>query len=150
MVNSCGSGKSYLAQALGQNACRAGYATVYLWLPKFGALTAKARADGTLPLLIRRIEKTRLLILDDWGLIPLPESDRHILLEIVEDRYGIGSTIITSQLEPAEWHPYLGGGNLADGVCDRVIHNAHRVRLKTDESVRKSKNGLTQRVEKGS
>lgn len=144
----CGSGKSYLAQALGQNACRTGFATLYLWLPKFGTLTSKAKADGSLPLLIKRIEKTKLLILDDWGLIPLSEVERHILLELVEDRYGLGSTIITSQLETQDWHPYLGAGNLADGVCDRVIHNAHRIKLRTDESVRKSRNGLTQQDEK--
>jgi DNA replication protein DnaC len=145
----CGSGKSYLAQALGQNACRKGFSTQYLWLPKFGALVSKAKADGTLPLFIKRIEKTQCLILDDWAMVPLSESDRHTLLEIVEDRYGLGSTVITSQLETPDWHPYLGGGNLADGVCDRLIHNAHRIKLNTDESQRKTKNGLTRGEEKG-
>lgn len=140
----CGSGKSYLAQALGQNACRTGVTVLYLWLPKFGSLVSKARADGSLPSLIRRIQKTKLLILDDWAMVPLPELDRHCLLEIVEDRYAIGATAITSQLDTQDWHAYLGAGNLADGVCDRLIHNAHRIKLKTDESMRKVKNGLTQ------
>lgn len=143
----CGSGKSYLAQALGQNACRTGYSVLYLWLPRFARLTSKARADGSLASLIKKIEKTRLLILDDWGIVPLPELERPLLLEIVEDRYGLGSTIITSQLETQDWHLYLGGGNLADGVCDRLVHNAHRIRLKAEESVRKTKNGLTQTQE---
>ena len=82
-------------------------------------------------------------ILDDWGLVPLPESDRHALLEIMEDRFGLASTIISSQLAASDWHDYLGGGNLADGVCDRFIHNAHRIKLVTVESMRKSKHGLT-------
>ncbi|MBI4406153.1 MAG: ATP-binding protein [Deltaproteobacteria bacterium] len=144
----CGSGKSYFAQALGQNACRRGFSVLYIWLPKFGRLTNKARADGTLGNLIKKIERTKLVILDDWGMVPLPEQDRHCLLEIVEDRYGLGSTIITSQLETPDWHPYLGSGNLADGVCDRVIHNAHRIKLNSEDSLRKIKNGLTQKDEK--
>jgi DNA replication protein DnaC len=139
----CGSGKSYLAQALGQNACRQGFTVLYLWLPKVGSLFSKARADGSLASLIKKVAKARLLILDDWGLVPLPELDRHCLLEIVEDRYGMASTIVTSQLATTEWHSYLGGGNLADSVCDRLIHNAHRIQLHAKESVRKTKKGLT-------
>ena len=139
----CGSGKSYLAQALAHNAIKNGFAAVYFWLPRFSAFVNKARADGSLPHLIRRISKAPLLILDDWGLVPLPESDRHALLEIMEDRFGLASTIISSQLAASDWHDYLGGGNLADGVCDRFIHNAHRIKLVTVESMRKSKHGLT-------
>lgn len=140
----CGSGKSYLAQALAHNAVRSGFAAVYFWLPRFSALITRAKADGSLPSLIRRISKAPLLILDDWGLVPLPESDRHALLEIMEDRFGISSTIISSQLSTADWHDYLGSGNLADGVCDRFIHNAHRIKLIAVESMRKNKHGLTQ------
>jgi DNA replication protein DnaC len=143
LTGPCGSGKSYLAQALGQNACRQGFTVLYLWLPKVGTLFSKARSEGSLSSLIRKIAKTKLVILDDWGLVPLPELERHCLLEIVEDRYSTASTVITSQLATADWHSYLGGGNLADSVCDRLIHNAHRVELKTDESVRKTKKGLT-------
>lgn len=139
----CGSGKSYLAQALAHNAIKSGFSAAYFWLPRFSGLVTKARADGSLPHLIRRIAKAPLLILDDWGLVPLPESDRHALLEIMEDRFGIGSTIISSQLDAADWHDYLGGGNLADGVCDRFIHNAHRIKLVAPESMRKNKHGLT-------
>jgi DNA replication protein DnaC len=142
----CGSGKSYLAQALGQNACRQGFTVLYLWLPKVGSLFSKARADGSLASMIKKIAKARLLILDDWGLVPLPELDRHCVLEIVEDRYGMASTILTSQLATTEWHAYLGGGNLADSVCDRLIHNAHRIQLNAEESVRKNKKGLTEKV----
>jgi DNA replication protein DnaC len=143
----CGSGKSYLAQALGQNACRKGFTVLYLWLPKVAALFTRARAEGSLASLIRKIAKTKLLILDDWGLVPLPELERHALLEIVEDRYSIASTILTSQLATADWHSYLGGGNLADSVCDRLIHNAHRVNLHSEESARKTKKGLTRQPE---
>jgi DNA replication protein DnaC len=139
----CGSGKSYLAQALAHNAIRCGISAVYFWLPRFSETITKAKADGSLPHLIRRISKAPLLVLDDWGLVPLPETERHALLEIMEDRFGLGSTIITSQLGPSDWHDYLGGGNLADGVCDRFIHNAHRVKLVTTESMRKNKHGLT-------
>ena len=147
LTGPCGSGKSYLAQALGQNACRNGFAVLYLWLPKFGTFVSKARADGSLPSFIKRAEKTKLLILDDWGLTPLLDQERHCLLELVEDRYSLGSTVITSQLATPEWHSYLGGGNLADSVCDRLIHNAHKIALKSNESNRKSKNGLTQKAE---
>jgi DNA replication protein DnaC len=139
----CGSGKSYLAQALGQNACRKGFSVFYLWLPKAGGIFNKARGDGSVSSLMRKIAKTNLLILDDWGLVPLPELDRHCILEIVEDRYANAATVITSQLVTSDWHDYLGAGNLADSVCDRLIHNAHRIPLDTEESVRKSKKGLT-------
>lgn len=139
----CGSGKSFLAQALAHNAIKSGFAAAYFWLPRFSGVITKARADGSLAHLIRRIGKAPLLILDDWGLVPLPESDRHALLEIMEDRFGVGSTIISSQLNTGDWHDYLGGGNLADGVCDRFIHNAHRIKLLATESMRKNKHGLT-------
>lgn len=142
----CGSGKSYLAQALAMNACRHGFSALYFWLPRFSALLAKSKAEGSLPNLIRRIAKAELVILDDWGLVPLPESDRHAVLEIMEDRFGLGSTLITSQLETADWHDYLGSGNLADGVCDRLIHNAHRIKLSTVDSMRKTKLGLTPEI----
>jgi DNA replication protein DnaC len=139
----CGSGKSYLAQALANNACRNGFSALYFWLPRFSQLIAKSKAEGSLPNLLRRIAKADLVILDDWGLVALPEMDRHAVLEIIEDRYGLGSTMITSQLEVADWHDYLGAGNLADGVCDRLIHNAHRIELLGVDSMRKTKHGLT-------
>ncbi len=143
----CGSGKSYLAQALGQHACRSGYSVLYLWLPKFGTFVSKAKAEGSLASFIKRAAKTKLLILDDWGLTPLLDSERHCLLEMIEDRYALGSTVITSQLATPEWHPYLGSGNVADSLCDRLIHNAHKIPLKTVESNRKTMRGLTQSKE---
>jgi DNA replication protein DnaC len=149
MTGPCGSGKSYLAQALGHHACRSGYSVLYLWLPKFGTFVSKSKAEGSLPSFIKRVEKTKLLILDDWGLTPLLDPERHCLLELIEERYSLGSTVITSQLATADWHAYLGGGNLADSLCDRLIHNAHKIPLKTDESNRKSKNGLAQTKQEG-
>jgi DNA replication protein DnaC len=143
----CGSGKSYLAQALAHNAIRSGYSALYFWLPRFSDLIKKSRTEGSLHLLIKKIAKTQLLLLDDWGLVPLPESDRHAVLEIMEDRFGVGSTIISSQLNTPDWHDYLGGGNLADGVCDRFIHNAHKINLAATDSMRKTKSGLTSNQE---
>jgi DNA replication protein DnaC len=133
-----GTGKSYLACALGQQACRKGYRTVYRRAARFYDELAHAKADGSLARLLARLAKIDLLIIDDFGLGPMREGDRHGLLEVLEDRYGNRSTIITSQLPPDAWHDYIHDPTVADSICDRVIHNAHRVALK-GESRRKEK-----------
>lgn len=135
-----GAGKSYLAQALGNKACRDGHRVMYLRLPKLLTALLQARADGSYVNLLKRFEKASMLILDDLGVCELKENDRRDLLEIIEDRYGVGSTIITSQLPIKDWHAYFGGGRAADSLCDRLVHNCHRVELSPNaESFRKTR-----------
>ena len=134
-----GSGKSYLAQALGNHLCRSGFAVTYMRMPKLAVLLTQVRADGTYMRTLERIRKSRVLILDDLGI----EQQRTDMLEIFEDRYAQGSTVITSQMPTKAWHEYLGGGIVADGICDRFLHNAHRIDLQAKESLRKTRSGLT-------
>ena len=137
-----GVGKSYLACALGQKACRERYSVVYRRASRLYDELAQARADGTYFLLLRRLAKTEVLIVDDFGLEVLTASQRRDFLEVLEDRYGISSTVITSQLDPKNWHPIVGDETIADSVCDRLVHTAHKVILAGD-SLRKVKAGLT-------
>ena len=125
-----GVGKSYLAQALGNAACRRGQRVSYLRLPKLVTALEQVRANGTYAQLLARLVKANVLILDDLAVGELKESERRDLLEIIEDRYGVGSTVITSQLHTKDWHAYFGGGRLADSICDRLVHNCHRIELK--------------------
>lgn len=138
-----GSGKSYLAQALGNHLCRSGHSVVYYRMPKLAMMLMQSRVDGSYLRLLKRIAKTRVLIIDDFGIGKLSQDHVTDLLELVEDRYDIGSTVITAQLAPDEWHDYLGGGVVADGILDRILHNAHKFDLQADESVRKSRKGLS-------
>jgi DNA replication protein DnaC len=125
-----GTGKSYLACALGQQACRKGYRVLYRRAGRLYDELAHAKADGSLGRMLARIAKVDVLVIDDFGLGAMREGDRHALLEVLEDRYGSRSTIITSQLPPDAWHDYIHDPTVADSICDRVIHNAHRVALK--------------------
>ena len=124
-----GAGKSYLAQALGHCACRAGYRVVYVRLPKLLTALTQSRADGSYANLLKRFERANVLILDDLGISELRENERRDLLEMIEDRYDVGSTVITSQLALKDWHVYFGGGRAADSLCDRLVHNCHRIEL---------------------
>lgn len=133
-----GAGKSYLAQALGLNACRNGFTVQYLRLPTLLAQFVQARAQGTYERLLKRLAKLSLLIIDDFGLAALNEPERQDLLEAIEERYGTGATLVTSQLPIGDWHEYLGGGRLADAILDRLVHNAHRIELSSKESMRKT------------
>lgn len=138
-----GVGKSYLASALGQKACRDGYSVGYRRMSRLFDELAQARADGTLPRLLQRLAKLNVLILDDFGLEGLGAAERKGLLEVLEDRYGVSSTIVTSQLAPDAWHPVIGDPTLADAILDRLVHNAHRLPLSGD-SLRRTKSTLTQ------
>ena len=133
-----GSGKSFVAQAFGQHACRSGFPVQYLRIPALLTLFVQARAQGTYDRLIKRLSKIALLIIDDLGLATLTEPQKQDLLETIEERYGTGATIITSQLSVADWHEYLGGGRIADAILDRIIHNSHRIELASRDSMRKN------------
>ena len=137
-----GVGKSYLACALGQKACREGHSVIYRRASRLYDELAQARADGSYFTLLRRLAKTDVLVIDDFGLEVLSASQRRDFLEVLEDRYGISSTVITSQLDPKNWHAVVGEETIADSVCDRLAHNAHKVRL-AGESLRKMKGLLT-------
>lgn len=146
LVGATGLGKSWLACALGQKACRDGFTVVYRRVPRLFDELAQARADGTHPHLLRRLAKAQVLVLDDFGLEPLTAAQRRDLLEVVEDRYKLGSTIITSQLDTGAWHAAIGDATVADSICDRLVHNAHKVKL-SGESIRKTQ-GLKNAAEK--
>ena len=125
-----GIGKSYLAQALGHQACMAGRSVAYIRLPKLQLALLQARASGNYAKYLARLAKTELVILDDLGISALDDGDKRDLLEIIEDRYGSGSIIITSQLPVSSWHDYLGGSIVADAILDRLVRNCHRIELK--------------------
>jgi DNA replication protein DnaC len=138
-----GIGKSYLAEALAQKACREGFTALYYRSPRLFRDLAIARGDGSYEKLLGKIAKTDLLVVDDWGLSPLNDTERRDFLEIMEDRHGIRSTVITSQYPVAKWHELIGEPTLADAILDRIVHNAHKIILK-GESLRKTKAKLTQ------
>ena len=108
-------------------------------MPKLSFALIQSRADGTYLSYLRKLAKTKVLILDDLGLAPLSDQERQDLMEIIEDRHKIGPTIITSQLPVSGWHAYLGGSLVAEGILDRLMHNVHRVELRTEESMRNPK-----------
>ena len=124
-----GVGKTYIACALAQQACRKGYRALYRRVPRIFDEILLARADGTYPRWLAKVARFDVLVLDDWGLVPLAESERRDLLEIMEDRYGNRSTILTSQMPVAQWHDQVGDPTIADAFCDRLLHNAHRIEL---------------------
>ncbi len=130
VVGATGVGKSFLACALAHQACRKGYRARYWRTSRLFHACTLARADGSYVRLLAQCARVDVLVLDDWGLAPLQDAERRDLLELLEDRYGTRSTIVTSQLPPAQWHDYLGEPTLADAICDRILHNAHRLVLK--------------------
>lgn len=125
-----GTGKTYLACALGNRACRQGLSTRYFRLPRLLEQLGIAHADGSYPRLMQQLSRTELLILDDWAIAPLSAAQRNDLMELIEDRHGLHSTLIASQLPVEHWHDYLGEPTLADAILDRLLHNAHRLPLK--------------------
>ena len=132
----CGTGKSFLACAFGGQACLHGYRVGYYQASKFFSLLKLCRADGSYLKELNRIQKQALFIVDDFGLQVLDAQSRVSLLEILEDRYGRASSIFVSQLPVSKWHEVIGDPTIADAICDRIIHSAHRIELK-GESVRK-------------
>jgi len=125
-----GTGKSFIACALAQQACRKGYRAYYRRASRLFDDLRLARADGTYGRLLGKLARVDVLVLDDWGLAPVHDQERRDLLEILEDRCGTRSTIVTSQLPPTQWHDHIGDPTLADAICDRLLHNAHRLVVK--------------------
>ena len=132
-----GVGKSLLACALGNKACRDNRSVLYQRVPKLFADLALARGDGRHHKLMKKLGKVRLLILDDWGLEAFGSEQRRDLLEIVEERCARGATLITSQIPVDRWHDIIGEPTIADAILDRIVHNAHRLKLKDDSLRRK-------------
>ena len=137
-----GAGKTYLACALGHSACRQGFNTVYTRLPRLLHDLSLAKGDGRYDKLLKSIARTHLLIIDDWGLAKLVKEQRHDLLEILEDRHNLRSTLVAGQLPVDHWHAIIGEPTLADAILDRLVHNADRINLKGG-SMRKKHSKLT-------
>lgn len=142
-----GVGKSYLGCALGHRACLEGYRTMYVRLSRLLSDLVIARGDGRYEKIMKNLARIDLLIIDDWGLNKLNEQERRDFLEIMEDRYDLKSTIITSQVPVKKWHELIGDSTIADAILDRIVHNSYRIELK-GESMRKSKEDDSKKNEK--
>ena len=145
LIGPTGVGKSWLASALGHKACRDNRSVLYQRVPRLFEELTLARGDGRHPRILRSLGRAELLILDDWGLEPLDAAARHDLLEILEERYGRRSTVITSQLPVDCWHEIIGDPTYADAILDRLVHNAHRVEL-SGESLRRTREKQTRKA----
>ena len=133
-----GSGKTYLACAVGAQACRQGYRTLYLYAPKLFRALETARADGSLVPLLKKLARSPLVIVDDLGIASVPGKLYREFLEMLDDRQGQGATLITSQFPISQWHEIIADPTVADAILDRLVHNAYRIELK-GESMRKGK-----------
>jgi DNA replication protein DnaC len=141
-IGPTGSGKTYLACALAHKACLRGFSAYYVRLPKLLPQLSIAKGDGTYMKIMKNLEKTDVLVLDDWGLLKMNAEHRRDILEILDDRHDKRSTIITSQLPVNLWHESIDDNTLADAILDRIVHNSYRIELK-GESMRKLKSKLT-------
>jgi len=142
IIGPTGVGKTYLACALAHKACREGYSAMYFRLPRLLQELALSKGDGRYTGLLKAIARVDLLVLDDWGLKAFSADQQHDILELLEDRHGLRSTLITSQVATDHWHELITNATIADAVCDRLVHNAYRIVLK-GESMRKTKAQLT-------
>lgn len=136
LIGATGSGKSYIACALGNRACRDKYSVKYIRLPDLLVELQIARLQGTYKRLIHQYKKCDLLIVDEWMLVPTTETEQRDLLEIIESRYRIGSAIFCSQISPEGWHSKLGGGPLADAIMDRIVPKSHAILIEGNTSMR--------------
>lgn len=139
-----GVGKTWLACTLAHQACRHGHSAYYVRLPRLLDELSVGRADGRYSKLLKQLAKVSVLVIDDWGLAVLDDMHRRDLLEVLDDRHGACSTIVTSQIPIEHWHAAIGDATLADAILDRLVHNAHQLNLKGD-SMRKKRAGLTSR-----
>jgi len=142
ITGSTGVGKSFLACAFAEKACREGFNALYIRMTKLFEDLSLAKGDGRYLKLLTTIAKTDLLVLDDYGLMPLNQEKRHDFLEILEDRHNLKSTLVTSQLPIEHWHEQIGDPTLADAILDRLVHSSHKIKL-TGESMRKKRSNLT-------
>ncbi|MGD0455958.1 MAG: IS21-like element helper ATPase IstB [Solirubrobacteraceae bacterium] len=147
ITGSTGIGKSYIASAIGNQACILGYKVLYVNTAKLFFKLKMAKADGSYIREIAKIERQDLLILDDFGLQPMDGYNRSMLMEIVEDRHGNRSTIITSQLPVAQWYEVIGEQTVADAILDRIVHDAHRLELVGESLRSRQKNKIIENVE---
>lgn len=138
LTGSTGIGKSFLASALGYQACSLGYRVLYQHATKLFGKMKLAKADGSYLKELARIERQQLLIIDDFGIQPLDAPSRNTLMEIIEDRHGKSSTVITSQVPVSLWHEIIGEQTIADAILDRIVHDSHRLDMK-GESLRRKK-----------
>lgn len=138
LTGSTGIGKSYIASAIGHQACVLGYKVIYYNTAKLIAKLKIAKADGSYLKEIAKIERNNVLILDDFGIQPFDAQGRAMLMEIIEDRHGKSSTIVTSQIPVSKWYEVIGDQTMADAILDRIVHQSHRLELK-GESMRKKK-----------
>jgi len=139
-----GVGKTYLACALANRVCRKGYSSLYKRSPRLFQEISIARADGSYPKLMNKLAKAKVLIIDDFCIAPMKDTERRDLLEVIEDRHGLCSTIISTQIPMKNWFEAIGDPTLADAILDRLIHNAHKINLK-GESMRKIRSPLTKK-----
>ena len=140
-----GVGKTFIACALANAACRQGHSALYFRLPRLLGELKLARADGSFLKFLNRLAKTKLLVIDDWGLNPLSDTERNDILEVLEDRYRSRSTIVASQIPIDRWHEMIGNPTIADAILDRIVHNAYKLDLKGG-SMRKNMSDLTDSV----
>ncbi len=138
----CGSGKTFIACAPGHTACMKGHSVKYYRLSRLLMMLTRSKADGTYLKTLQSLAKTELLIIDDWALELLKAVQRNDLMELMDDRHGHASTIMLSQLPTDQWHQSIGDNTIADAILDRLMHNAHRLKLK-GESMRKTRSSLT-------
>jgi DNA replication protein DnaC len=138
ITGSTGIGKSYIASALGHQACSLGYKIMYLHSTKLFAKMKMAKADGSYLKELAKMEKQELILIDDFGIQPLDTASRTVLMEIIEDRHGKASTMFTSQVPVSMWHEIIGEQTIADAILDRIVHDAHRIEM-NGESMRKKR-----------
>lgn len=143
-----GVGKTYIACAFANSACRKGFSALYKRAPRLFQEIAIARADGTYPKLMNKIAKAKVLIIDDFCITPVKDAERKDLLEVIEDRQGLSSTIISTQIPVKNWYEAIGDPTIADAVLDRLVHNAHKIDMK-GESMRKIRSPLTKKTKSG-
>jgi DNA replication protein DnaC len=139
-----GVGKTYLACAMANRACRMGFSSFYIRIPKLFQDLAIARGDGSYPKIMKKLTKAKLLIIDDLGLAPMSAPERRDLLEVIEDRHGLASTVVAAQVPIDLWHENIRDPTIADAIMDRLIHNAYKIKLK-GESMRKLRSTLTKK-----
>jgi DNA replication protein DnaC len=143
-----GVGKTYLACALANRACRMGFPAFYIRIPKLFQDLAVSRADGSYPKIMKKLTKSKVLVLDDLGLAPMSSPERRDLLEVIEDRHGLASTIVAAQLPIEDWHENIRDPTIADAILDRLVHSAYKINLK-GESMRKLRSSLTNNKDSG-